>query len=162
MTWNLHLNSATQQDILSDLQFLLTPSRTRHLVGLYFRYWHKNYQMIHLPSYELERTPLPLLAAITFMGAMYSTDERETLAAHRRIDLVELYIFSTETFSSLKAKQCDLSSTSEEASQDHAHFENLQAGTIMVITQYWAGSRSSSNHAMVTRFDEIIQVRLDA
>ncbi|GAM37648.1 hypothetical protein TCE0_024r07737 [Talaromyces pinophilus] len=101
---------------------------------------------------------MPLLAAVVFMGAMYSNEEREAYVARRMIDFAELYVFSTDVFSSEHEVSCTFvgRSTTEPERKDWANFQNLQAGYVMVVTQYWAGSKTARNRAMEARFNEVV------
>lgn len=158
--WTVNLDPKAQEEISADLQYLLTTKRIRKFINMYFRYWHPNCLIIHPPSFDPEHVPLSLLASVVFMGAMYSDDERETYAAKRVLDFAELFVFSTETFS------CELEvsrvfnglTTPDSERDDWLHFQNFQAGYLMVVIQYWAGSRVSRNRAMENRFSEIIKV----
>jgi hypothetical protein len=156
----LDLDASAKQTVLSDLHFLLTPARVRNFISLYFRHWHQNYQMIHLPSFSMDTAPIPLLTAMVFMGALYSCNETESIVARRLLDFAELFIFSTKTFTYQHTVGHDLFSdtVANNLWQDPWHFENFQAATILIIAQYWAGSRSSSTRAVEVRFNDIILV----
>lgn len=127
---------------------------------MYFRYWHPSCPIIYTPAFDLEAISLPLLASLIFMGAMYSSDETEVHVARRVLDFAELFIFSSDTFSCEHEIGVVFSGDRkpDDSMSDWIQFENFQAGFLMVVVQYWAGSRSSRNRAMENRFSEIIQV----
>lgn len=154
------LDTKGQQEVSANLNFLLTTGRIRKFVSLYFKYWHPSCPIIHIPSFDPESIPLPLLAAIVFMGAMYSTDDMEVYSAKRVLDFAELFIFSSDTFaceSEISATFCGNREPDDPLS-DWVQFQNFQAGFLIVVVQYWAGSRASRNRAMENRFSEVIQV----
>ncbi|OJJ38270.1 hypothetical protein ASPWEDRAFT_35893, partial [Aspergillus wentii DTO 134E9] len=158
--WTVPLDGKAQEEISHNLHFLLATSRVRRFVAMYFKYWHQSCAMIHPPSFDPETVSLPLLTAVVFMGAMYSGDEREVYAAKRVLDFAELFVFSSDVFSSeseIGAAFCGNRNLDEEAN-DWVQFQNLQAGFITIITQYWAGSRESRNRVMENRFSEVIKV----
>ncbi|RAK96855.1 Zn(II)2Cys6 transcription factor [Aspergillus ibericus CBS 121593] len=158
--WSVPLDARAQDRLSTDLSFLLTPSRIRKFVSMYLKYWQPSCAMVHLASLNLDTVALPLLAALVFMGAMYSADEQETNAAKRLLDFVELYIFSSETYSAdneVASTFCGRR-TFDNGSNDWVQFQNFQAGFIIVIVQYWSGSRGSHNRAMENRFSEVIKV----
>lgn len=160
-TWTVNMDAKAQQEISSNLHFLLTTRRIHKFVSLYFMYWHINCQLLHPPSFNLEQVTMPLLAAVVFMGAMYSNEEREAYVARRMIDFAELYIFSTDVFSSENEVSCTFSgrrSPTDMDRKDWAHFQCLQAGYVMVVIQYWAGSKAARNRAMEARFNEVVLV----
>lgn len=159
-TWTVNMDAKAQQEISSNLHFLLTTRRIHKFVSLYFLYWHINCQLLHPPSFNIEQVTIPLLAAVVFMGAMYSNEEREAYVARRMIDFAELYVFSADVFSSEHEVSCTFVSrpTTDTERKDWAHFQNLQAGYVMVVTQYWAGSKTARNRAMEARFNEIVLV----
>ncbi|PYI03433.1 C2H2 finger domain protein [Aspergillus sclerotiicarbonarius CBS 121057] len=158
--WSVPLDSRAQERLSTDLSFLLTPSRIRKFVSMYLKYWQPSCAMVHLASLNLDTVALPLLAALVFMGAMYSSDEQETNAAKRLLDFVELYIFSSDTYSaeSEVASMFCGRRTFDNGNNDWVQFQNFQAGFIIVIVQYWSGSRGSHNRAMENRFSEVIKV----
>lgn len=159
-TWTLNMDAKSQQEITSNLHFLLTTRRIHKFISLYFLYWHNNCQILHPPSFNMEQITMPLLTAVVFMGAMYSNEDREAYVARRMLDFAELYVFSTEVFScEYEVSRAFAGSTMTDLERkDWIHFQNLQAGYLMVVTQYWAGSKPSRNRAMEARFSEIIMV----
>uniref|UniRef100_A0A093V3S5 Zinc finger protein n=1 Tax=Talaromyces marneffei PM1 TaxID=1077442 RepID=A0A093V3S5_TALMA len=159
-TWTVNMDAKAQQEISSNLHFLLTTRRIHKFVSLYFLYWHINCQLLHPPSFNIEQVTMPLLAAVVFMGAMYSNEEREAYVARRMIDFAELYVFSTDVFSSEHEVSCTFVGrpSTETERKDWTHFQNLQAGYVMVVTQYWAGSKTARNRAMEARFNEVVLV----
>lgn len=149
-----------QQEMLANLQFLLTTARIRKFVDMYFRYWHHNCPLLHPPSFDPNQVPTPLLASVVFMGAMYSNDDREVQLAKKLLDFAELYVFSTETFAceSEIYRVFNGIPTVEGEKNNWLHFQYFQAGYLMLVVQYWAGSKVSRNRAMEIRFSEIIRV----
>ncbi|RAL16151.1 uncharacterized protein BO97DRAFT_384209 [Aspergillus homomorphus CBS 101889] len=159
--WAVPLDTNVKQRLAANASFLLTTARIQKFVWMYAKYWHPSCAMVHLASLQLDTIPLPLLAALVFMGAMYSNDEQETYAAKQLLDFVELYIFSTDVFSA----ESDIASMFPKTRPDlphegdqWVHFLNFQAGFIICIVQYWSGTRMSHNRAMENRFSEIIKV----
>ncbi|EED15421.1 C2H2 finger domain protein (Zms1), putative [Talaromyces stipitatus ATCC 10500] len=157
-TWTVNMDAKSQQEISSNLHFLLTTRRIQKFVSLYFLYWHNNCQLLHPPSFNMEQVTMPLLAAVVFMGAMYSNEEREAYVARRMLDFAELYVFSTDVFSYEHEVSCTFIGrpATDAERKDWVHFQNLQAGYLMVVTQYWAGSKVSRNRAMEARFNEVV------
>ncbi|KAH8705616.1 putative C2H2 finger domain protein [Talaromyces proteolyticus] len=159
-SWTVNLDAKFQQEISTNLRFLLTTRRIRKFVALYFRYWHPNCPIIHAQSFDLEHVPTPLLASVVFMGAMYSSDERETHVARRMLDFAELYVYSTETLSCENeiSRIFTGQPITDAERKDWTLFQNFQAAYLMLVIQYWAGSKASRNRAMETRFSEIILI----
>lgn len=153
----LNPGNSSQLEILNDLQFLITPAQIDKFVRMYFRYWHHNYQMIHLPSFDPKQKSLPLLASMTFMGALYSNDGLESSVARRRLDLVENYVFATEVFGQNQGSNL-AGAAEEKAVYGKLRFQDFQAGCIVIIMQYWSGDQKSRNRILETRFGEIIRV----
>lgn len=158
--WTVPLDPKAQEEISTNLSFLLTTTRIRKFVSLYFKYWQPSCAMIHIPTFDLETIALPLLAAVTFFGAMYSADQREAYVAKRLLDFAELFIFSSHIYS----PETEVASiftgirSAEDEATDWMKFQNFQAGFIITVVQYWAGSRSSKNRAMENRFSEVVKV----
>ncbi|KAI2787243.1 hypothetical protein POX_f07606 [Penicillium oxalicum] len=158
--WTLPLDAKSQEEISANLGFLLTTARVRKFVSLYFKYWQPSCAMIHIPTFNLETVGTPLLAAVAFFGAMYSSDPREAHLAKRMLDIAELYIFSSHMYSrefEVAGTYAGLQSPGDELT-DWTKFQAFQAGFVILIVQYWAGSRSSKNRAMENRFSEVLKV----
>ncbi|OQE17969.1 hypothetical protein PENSTE_c019G04247 [Penicillium steckii] len=158
--WTVPLDAKGQEEISTGLNFLLTTARIRKFVSLYFRYWHINCSLFHIPSFDPETTSLPLLAAVTLMGAMYSSDPRENYIAKRVLDFAELFVFSNPVYSpeTEVASIFTGNKSLDEEEDSWVKFQNFLAGIVMTIVQYWAGSPASRDRAMENRFGEIVKV----
>ncbi|KAJ5919151.1 hypothetical protein N7466_010094 [Penicillium verhagenii] len=160
--WTVPLDNKGQEEISSNLNYLLTTARIRKFVSLYFKFWQPSCPMIHIPSFDPEMVSLPLLAAVVFMGAMYSTDQREVYIAKRVLDFAEMFIYSSQVYSAeneIASLFLGNRNTVDEA-DDWVKFQNFQAGFIMIATQYWAGNQIARSRAMENRFSEVVKVRL--
>jgi hypothetical protein len=157
--WQVPLDPKAQQEISSNLNFVLTTARIRKFISLYFKYWQPSCAMLHV-SFDPETVPLPLLAAVTFMGAMYSSDQREAYVAKRVLDFAELFVFSSDVFSAESEVGTVFSGGGcyQDETNDWIKFQNCQAGFIILLAQYWAGSRVSRYRAMENRFSEVVKV----
>ncbi|KAJ5860262.1 transcriptional regulator family: Fungal Specific TF [Penicillium soppii] len=158
--WQVPLDPKAQQEISANLNFILTTGRIRQFISLYFKCWQPSCAMLHVPSFDPETVPLPLLAAVAFMGAMYSSDQRETCVAKRVLDFAELFVFSSDVFSAESEVSIVFSGGRcyKDETTDWVKFQNCQAGFIILLAQYWAGSRVSRNRAMENRFSEVVKV----
>ncbi|KAJ5787619.1 transcriptional regulator family: Fungal Specific TF [Penicillium paradoxum] len=153
------LEPKAQEEVSAHLHFLLTTARIRKFITLYFKYWQPSCAMLE-NSFDPETIPPSLLAAVSFMGAIYSTDTREAELAKRVLDFAELFVFSNEVFLA-ESEMCIVFSGDpcrDEEPTDWARFQNLQAGFIMVIVQYWSGNHIARNRAIENRFGEIVKV----
>ncbi|KAF7114789.1 hypothetical protein CNMCM5793_000328 [Aspergillus hiratsukae] len=158
--WSVPLDTKAQEELSTNLNFLLTTGRIRRFVSMYFKYWQPSCAMLHRASFDPEVVSLPLLTAVTFMGAMYSNDEREAYIAKRVLDFAELFIFSSEVYASeteISSMFCGNRCLDDE-SNDWVQFQNFQAGFLIVVVQYWAGSRVARNRVMENRFSEVVKV----
>lgn len=158
--WSVPLDTQAQERLSTYLSFLLTPARIDKFVRMYLEYWQPSCAMVHFASLNVNTVALPLLAALVFMGATYTTDEQERHAAKQVVDFVELYIFSSETFSPENEVALAFCGRRmfDGGNNDWIQFQNLQAGFIIVIAQYWSGSPAARNRAMENRFSEVIKV----
>ncbi|KAJ5335501.1 transcriptional regulator family: Fungal Specific TF [Penicillium brevicompactum] len=157
--WQVPLDAAAQQELSANLNFVLTTARIRKFISLYFEHWHPSSSILHV-SFDPEAVPSTLLAAVAFMGAMYSNDQREVYIAKKVLDFAELFIFSSDVYSTesdiatiFSGGQCCTNDTA-----DWPRFQNYQAGLIMLLAQYWAGNPVSRNRAMEQRFSEVLKV----
>lgn len=157
--WTVPLDPKSKEEISINLQFLLTTARIQKFVALYSKFWQTHCPIIHIASFDPEKVSLPLLASVVFMGSIYSDDLRESGVAKKVLDFAELFVFSSDIFapeSEIGANFCSGHGVNEPS--DSVHLQNLQAGYIMMTTQYWAGSRASRNRAMENRFGEVVKV----
>jgi hypothetical protein len=157
--WQAPLEPKAQEDVAANLNFLLTTARIRKYITLYLKHWQPSCPILATP-FDPETVPLPLLAAVAFMGAMYSNDQRETYAAKRVLDFAELFIFSNDVFAA-ESEMCAMFSggrSCDEEPTDWVRFQNFQAGLIIILVQYWSGTRISRNRAMENRFNEVVKV----
>lgn len=158
--WTVPLDSKGQEEISANLNFLLTTARIRKFAALYFKFWQPSCPMIHLPSFDPETVSSPLLAAVVFMGAMYSTDQREVFVAKRVLDFAEMFIYSSQVYSA----ESEIASiflgnrNTVDEGDDWVKFQNFLAGFIMVAAQYWAGNQTARARAMENRFGEVVKV----
>lgn len=158
--WTVLADAKAREDLPTNLIFLLTTARIRKFIALYFKYWHPSCAMVHAPTLDLETMSVPLLASMVFMGAMYTTDQKEVCAAKRVLDFVELFIFSNDVFSPESEIEAISSGNRycEDEVDDWLKFQNFQAGLLITVVQYWAGSRVSRDRAMENRFSEVVKV----
>ncbi|KAJ5772313.1 hypothetical protein N7520_002842 [Penicillium odoratum] len=158
--WTVPLDNKGQEEISSNLNFLLTTARIRKFASLYFKFWQPSCPMIHVPSFDPETVSLPLLAAVVFMGAMYSSDQKEVYIAKRVFDFAEIFVYSSQVYSAeteIASLLLGNRNTIDEA-DDWTKFQNFQAGFIMVAAQYWAGNQTARGRAMENRFSEVVKL----
>ncbi|OAP55201.1 hypothetical protein AYL99_10901 [Fonsecaea erecta] len=163
--WCLALDEKSRQELTACLNFLLTSEKIRKFISLYFRNWHLNCPIIHRPSFDPSKVPVGLVISVVFIGAMYSKDQTERLAAKRLVDVAELVVFDSEIFSSeievtrsIQGDSLPTPSDSLQQDRDWEIFQELQAGYLMVVAQYWGGSRGSKRRAMQSRLGDVINV----
>ena len=160
--WCLALDEKAQQELTACLNVLLTADKVRKFISLYFRNYHLNCPILHKPSFDPANVPVSLLISVVFIGAMYSKDQTERLAAKKLVDVAELVVFDSEIFSFevevTRTIQGDAKTTPKDADRDWEIFQELQGGHLMVVAQYWAGSRGSKRRAMQSRLGDVINV----
>lgn len=161
--WCLALEPRTRQELTTYATFLMTNDKVSRFISLYFRNWHLNSPMIHRPSFDPAEVSLSLLLSVVIIGAMYSKDQSERLAAQRLVDVAELVVFDSEIFSlEIEAShvlQRESIAYVDSGEHDWKLFQELQAGFLMVIAQYWGGARIAKRRAMESRFGDVIKVR---
>lgn len=160
--WCLALDEKARQELTACLNFLLTADRIRKFISLYFRNWHLNCPIIHKPSFDAAKVPISLVISVVFIGAMYSKDQNERLAAKKLVDVAELVVFDSEIFSFeievTRTIQGEPTTTVSDSDREWDVFQELQAGYLMVIAQYWGGSCGSKRRAMQSRLGDVINV----
>jgi len=156
----LNLDVKGQQELSTDVRFLLTSQRVSRFITFYKLHWHAHCPMLHLPTFQAENAQLTLIAAMVIMGAMYSADDRESHAAKQLLDLVELYVFASDVFSTEAEMRAAISGshTPMDAYSRWINFQHFQGAYLMVVVQHWAGNRAARGRAMEYRFSQIIRV----
>lgn len=164
--WCLALDAKIRQELAACLNFLLTADKIPKFVSMYFRNWHLNCPILHRPSFDPAKVPLRLLLSVVFIGAIYSKDQTERLAAKRLLDVAELVVFDSDIFSfemgiirSIQGDNLESAAGATRSDQDWVDFQELQAGYLMVIAQYWSGPLIPKRRAMESRMGEVIKVR---
>jgi hypothetical protein len=163
--WCLALDEKARQELTACLNFLLTGEKIRKFISLYFRNWHLNCPIVHKPSFDPAKVPVSLVISLVFIGAMYSKDQTERFAAKKLVDVAELVVFDSEIFSfemevarTIQGEPADAATAHSEGDREWEVFQELQAGYLMVIAQYWGGSRGSKRRAMQSRLGDVINV----
>ncbi|EXV05247.1 Zn(2)-Cys(6) zinc finger domain protein [Metarhizium robertsii] len=157
----LHLHPSSLDEMTAIIGFLCCQPKIDAFVGLFFLNWHPNGPVLHPPSFDTELVPTELLISVIALGAMYSHDKAERLAARKLLNIAELVIFSAEVFAAAhEIKHPSDESTHNEL--DWHQFQQIQAGYLITTVQYWAGTRQAKSRAMETRFCELVKVVLTA
>jgi hypothetical protein len=159
---SLQISPQEQADIQHHLNFLFTPSKITKLVNLYFEFWHPHCPIVHQPTFGIDTAPIPLLLAVTLMGAMYSQADREVNTAKVLLDLAELVIYSVEDLTDeFEIKQMLRASTmpaNQCVEMSPLTFSHLNAAYLMVVVQFWAGNMVSRKRAIETRFGVVVKI----
>ncbi|KAK0111605.1 hypothetical protein ONS95_001952 [Cadophora gregata] len=159
---SLQISPPEQEHVSQNLNFLFTPSRIEKFVSLYFEFWHPHCPIIHQPSFTIDTAPIPLLASMVLMGAMYSQVDTEVSTAKLVLDLVELYVYSledlTDEYEIRHMLRVPSISAPESIELSVLAFQYLQAAYLMVCVQFWAGSMISRKRASDTRFGVVVKV----
>jgi hypothetical protein len=159
----LNLNNQEQADISQHLNYLFVPSKIEKFINCYFEFWHQHCPIIHKPSFSIETAHIPLLIAMTLMGAMHSQVDHEVSSAKVVLDLADLFIYSVDDFSDefeiqQKLRFSSSSSPNQTSVMSMVALENLQAAYLMVCVQFWAGNATARRRAIETRFAAAIKV----
>lgn len=162
--WCLALEPRSRQELTTYANYLLTTEKITKFISLYFRNWHLNCPILHKPTFDPAEVPLSLLVSVVFIGAIYSKNQSERHAAQKLVDVAELVVFDSEVFSlEIEAShviQRQSVSYVGPGDYDWGPFQELQAGFLMVVAQYWAGARIAKGRAMESRFSDVIKVGL--
>jgi len=160
----LSLSPQERNDLLQNITYLFRPSRIQRLVAKYLQTWHSNFSTLHMPSFVVDSTPIPLLISIVFMGAMYSQVEREVRTARILVDLAELSVFSIsdlrEEFEINDMFRSSHSSTNQDTVPSAYALQSLQAAKLMVCIQYWSGTPVAKKRAVESRFGVVVKACL--
>jgi hypothetical protein len=160
--WCLAVEPQVRQELTNLSNFLLTSEKITKYISLYFRNWHLNCPILHRPSFDPNEVPLGLLLSVVFIGAMYSKDQSERFAAKKLIDVAELVVFDANIFSLdmeiTQALQHGSITSSDNVEDDWSLFQDLQAGYLMIVAQYWGGARIAKWRAIESRYGDVIKV----
>ena len=152
----LLLQDQERDDMQLQLQNLYRPARLTRFVAHYFDIWHRNCRIVHRPSFNMDACYEPLVLAVIFLGAMYSSNSMERIAVAAVIEHVESFIFSCLPSASLESEP-DAQKPSV-ANNDEQEFQNVQAAFLMVITLFWTGTEAQKRIAATELFDTVVEV----
>lgn len=161
----LNLNDQEQADVSQHLNYLFVPSKIEKFINCYFESWHPHCPIVHRPSFNIERAPIPLLISMTLMGAMCSQKDLEVSSARVVLNLAELFLYGLEDISEefeiqQMLKFSTTSSQSRHPVTTYETFKNLQACYLMVVIQTWTGNALARKRVIETRFSTVIKVML--
>jgi hypothetical protein len=144
---------ALQKQMFSKI-YLMATARIQRLVRTYFWRFHRSMSVLHPASFDPSKVSISLLAAVVFVGALYSEDLSERHISFG-LDLVECLVFSSKTFNTSHGIGMYDFATDESA---QTAFEDLQAGCLVVVAQHCFGNQAAKTRVMESRFGEIIRV----
>lgn len=134
--------------------YLMATARIQRLARTYFLYVHRSINILHPASFDPSKVSISLLAAVVFVGALYSEDLSERHIEFG-LDLVECMVFSSKTFNTSHGVGIYDCATDE---NEQTSFEDLQAGCLVVVAQHCFGNQAAKARVMESRFGEIIRV----
>lgn len=134
--------------------YLMATARIQRLARTYFLHVHRSISILHPASFDPSKVSISLLAAVVFVGGMYSEDLSERHIAFG-LDLVECMVFSSKTFNTSHGVGIYDCATDE---IEQTSFEDLQAGCLVVVAQHCFGNQAAKVRVMESRFGEIIRV----
>lgn len=152
----LALRDTERAEIQQQLQNLCRPARVSRFVAHYFDIWHRNCRIVHRPSFGMSTCHEPLVLAVVFLGAMYSSNSAERTAVAAVVEHVESFIFSCLPSSSPAVDHDD--KTSSVIRDDEHKFQDVQAAFLMVITLFWTGTEAQKRRAATQLFDIVVKV----
>jgi hypothetical protein len=152
----LLLQNHDRLEVQQQLQSLCRPASVVRFVSYYFNIWHHNCRIVHRPSFGLDTCHDPLVLAVIFLGAMYSSDPLERIAASAVLEHVESFIFSRLPSSSQR------DSSDQEIPvvvvDDEESFQSVQAAFLTVITLFWTGTEVQKSRAATDLFSIVVEV----
>jgi hypothetical protein len=143
-------------EVQQQLQNLCRPASVARFVSYYFNIWHHNCRIVHRPSFGLDACHEPLILAVTFLGAMYSSDPLERVAASAMLEHVESFIFSRLPSSSQPGSSDQ--GISGAVTDDEESFQGVQAAFLTVITLFWTGTEVQKRRAATDLFSIVVEV----
>lgn len=152
----LALQKHERTEIHQQLQNLCRPARVSRFVAHYFDIWHRNCRIVHRPSFSLDTCHEPLVLAVIFLGAMYSSNAMERIAVAAVIEHVESFIFSCLPSPSGEFEHDR--ETPSDVNNGELEFQNIQAAFLMVITLFWTGTEAQKRRAATKLFDIVVEV----
>lgn len=126
---------------------VFTAENLAYFTHVYFRYAHPWQPFIHRPTFDLEKTCLPLMLAIFVMGSLFSAPLDHAISARCFFDAAEDYIFSHPTFRKLLYKR-----PSPHSALGMEEIEVLQGALIILIVQ---NSINNENKRRRIRIDRL-------
>lgn len=117
-----------------------SPHRIVLALDLYWSMWHPNWPVIHKPSFDVDRTPPPLLAAMVVIGSCHDNLND----ARYWFDAVENLAFNELQFESNLQHQ-------------YRRIQSIQAAYLACIYQTWDGGELDRTRIRHHRFKDIVK-----
>lgn len=118
---------------------LFTPNVLAHALDSYWSNWHPNWPVVHKPTFSIDGTPTPLLAAMIVLGSCYRNIEN----ASDWFDAVEDLAFD----------ELELISPSAPLYQK---IQIIQAAYLACIFQTWDGGTDARTRVRRRRFGSVV------
>jgi hypothetical protein len=150
------LDEHARVEVRQQMHSLCHPTCVTRFVAHYFNIWHRNCRIVHRPSFSLDVCHEALVLAVIFLGAMYSSEPMERVAASAVIEHLESYIFACLPSKSL-GKEHRVGDTNVASENEH-DFQIVQAAFLMVITLFWTGTETQKRRAASHLFDVVVEV----
>ncbi|RFU36198.1 hypothetical protein B7463_g24, partial [Scytalidium lignicola] len=127
---------------------------------LYFHHWHKNTPIVHHSTFNLFTTAIPLVLAILALGGMYSNNSIAIANLKLLFDPIEAYLFSLPGWSDeyeLNRIYHPVHETATDQWQQY-QLDELQAGFLIILLQYWTGNMVARNRVSQHRFQKWVDI----
>ncbi|KAH8808572.1 hypothetical protein F5884DRAFT_821883 [Xylogone sp. PMI_703] len=127
---------------------------------LYFHHWHKNSPMVHHSTFNLFTAAIPLVLAILALGGMYSNNCVAIEKLKLLLDPIEDYFFSLPGWGDEYEQTNRVYRPADDSSIEWQQYqlEELQAGHLIIIIQYWTGNMVARCRVSQCRFQKWLTI----
>ncbi|PYI07315.1 hypothetical protein BO78DRAFT_313470 [Aspergillus sclerotiicarbonarius CBS 121057] len=128
-----------------------SPANIGRFLTLFWEIWYPNCPILHKPTFCIDTAPVTLLVAMLLIGACLSVDGDDRAQAHTWLDRTEQLVFSGRSF-----QETGTGPVSYTGSSKREFLQELQAGFLICVCQYWEGSSQSRERTRQLTYSSLI------
>jgi hypothetical protein len=130
------------------------PFNVEKFLNLFWNRWYSNCPIIHRPTFDALKAPMPLLLLVVLIGAFMSSDPQDKVTARRWLDPAEELVFQDEWLSG-EAENWQNDDSNERL---RSKLKTLQAALLICVLQNWEGTVAARRRVRQRQYASVIAV----
>lgn len=152
---DLHLDP---QAVAVAIGHIVTAYNIESYPRLYFAHWHRHGTVLPASTFHMARVQDSLLLAVMCVGGNYTRNQHQLYQLKYLLDVIEHYTFKKVEHLGDEDWPADFDQFDVDEHGWEGKIEDFQAAYLMVVAQYWTGSRLAKRRARQERFVKLVTV----